>query len=63
MGEFGARLDAQAADWELFDLQNDPLEMKNLYRDPAHSEVVKEMKAELKRLREELDEQTPVLPI
>ncbi len=38
-------------EWELFDLQTDPREMHNLYRDPAHGEVVGDLKAELLRLR------------
>ena len=33
--------------WELFDLQNDPREMKNVYADPAYAETVKRSKAEL----------------
>ena len=39
------------SEWELFDLQNDPGETKNLYGDPAHATVVKELKEELTRLR------------
>ncbi len=37
--------------WELYDLQEDPSEMKNLYSDPAYVGVVTEMKAELTRLQ------------
>lgn len=35
--------------WELYDLKNDPHELKNVYDDPKHAEVVKELKAELDR--------------
>ena len=38
-------------EWELYDLQNDPDELNNLYNDPAYAHVVKELKAELRRLR------------
>ena len=38
-------------EWELYDLRKDPREMKNVYDDPAYAKVVKELKAELKRLR------------
>jgi len=38
-------------EWELYDLRKDPREMKNIYDDPAYAKVVKELKAELKRLR------------
>lgn len=39
--------------WELFDLQADPHELKNLYADPAQAETVKRLKAELYRLKKE----------
>lgn len=34
---------------ELFDLKNDPFEMKNLIQDPAHAELLKQMQAEYDR--------------
>ncbi|APW60917.1 sulfatase [Paludisphaera borealis] len=40
--------------WELFDLQNDPRELRNVYDDPANSGVVTELKRELERLRRDL---------
>jgi arylsulfatase A-like enzyme len=39
--------------WELFDLKKDPLELTNLYDDPAYAQVVKKLKAELMRLKKE----------
>jgi arylsulfatase A-like enzyme len=45
-------------EWELFDLQQDPLEMHSVYDDPAYAGVVTELKAELKRLREDLGDTT-----
>ena len=44
------------AAWEFYDLKNDPFEMHNQYRNPEYREVIAEMKAELKRTREDLDE-------
>ena len=41
-------------EWELFDLQTDPHELKNAINDPANAKVVPELKAELARLRTEL---------
>ena len=38
---------------ELYDLKNDPIEMHNLAQDPAYAGKVKEMKAELERLKKE----------
>ncbi len=40
--------------WELFDLKTDPLELKNVYDDPANAGVVDELKRELAKLRRDL---------
>ena len=48
--------------WELYDLENDPGEMVNLYSNPENSRLVKELKHELLKIREEIgdtDEQFP----
>lgn len=42
--------------WELFDLHTDPHELRNAYADPAYADTVKALKAELARLRKELDD-------
>ncbi len=52
----GPDLDA----WELFDLEKDPLELRNAYQDPAYGSVVADLKLELDRLRAEL--QVPAQP-
>jgi len=39
-------------EWELYDLEKDPKEMKNVLGDPAYADIVTELKAELKQLRE-----------
>jgi arylsulfatase A-like enzyme len=41
-------------EWELFDLQKDPHELKSVYDDPAFAAVREEMTKELQRLRAEL---------
>ena len=38
-------------EWELFDLEKDPLEMKSVYGDPAYSAIQAELTAELERLK------------
>jgi arylsulfatase A-like enzyme len=43
-------------DWELLDREKDPLEVKNFYDDPEYAETVKELHAELKRLRKEVQD-------
>lgn len=42
--------------WELYDLEKDPTEMVNQYSNPEYAKVVKELKKELKKLREEVKE-------
>jgi arylsulfatase A-like enzyme len=41
-------------EWELFDLEADPREMRSVYGDPAYASVVRELKNELHRLQAEL---------
>ncbi len=43
-------------DWELLDREKDPLELKNFYADPGYSQTVKELHAEVERLRQEVGE-------
>jgi arylsulfatase A-like enzyme len=38
-------------EWELFDLEQDPQEMRSVYDDPAYAEVVRDLTAELHRLK------------
>jgi arylsulfatase A-like enzyme len=40
--------------WELFDLKEDPRELRSVYDDPAHAKVVEDLKQEVTRLRAEL---------
>ena len=36
-------------EWELIDLQADPLELRSFYGDPAYAEIQKQLEAELAR--------------
>ena len=56
LGAAGALDEPTPPEWELFDLQKDPAEMNNVYDDPAYAGVVNELKAELRRLRKELED-------
>ena len=42
-------------EWELFDLQVDPSEMRSVYADPSYAPVVTDLKAELERLQDVYD--------
>jgi arylsulfatase A-like enzyme len=42
----------QVDEWELYDLAKDPNELNNVYADPAYAATVRELKAELARLKQ-----------
>ena len=44
------------AAWEFYDLEEDPGEMSNAYADSEYQPIIARMKAELKQVREDLDE-------
>lgn len=46
--------ESRTPEWELFDLEKDPLEMQSVYDDPAYADVIKTLKAELYRLKAEV---------
>ncbi len=55
----GVRTDAmklvhyyRIGEWELFDLEKDPDEMRSVHADPAYAEALRGMRSELERLRE-----------
>ncbi len=45
-------------EWELYDLKTDPDELRNVYADPQYVDIVKDLKAELTRLRAEYKDDT-----
>ena len=53
LGTSGSVNQSTEPEWELFDLEKDPNEMCSVYGDPAYADVVKELTAELYRLKEE----------
>ncbi len=38
--------------WELFDLEEDPNELRNLYADPGHASLIRELTGELRQLQQ-----------
>jgi arylsulfatase A-like enzyme len=54
LGQPGAEGPADPIEWELFDLVNDPLEVTNVWGDPAYESVTADLLDELARLQAEL---------
>ena len=52
-GTPGAKDEPKPPEWELFDLERDPQEMRSVYDDPAYADVVTELTEELRRLQTE----------
>ncbi|MFC1606979.1 sulfatase [Candidatus Latescibacterota bacterium] len=42
--------------WELYDIEKDPEEMKNIYEDPSYSDIIEMLKVELTKLKEQYGE-------
>ena len=42
--------------WELYDMEEDPFEMNNLYENSEYSDIIVELKERLKKLRDEINE-------
>lgn len=56
LGMTGAREIVQQPAWEFYDLQEDPLEMKNRYANPSYKNEIERLKNELLRLKETYDD-------
>ncbi|MEI6579616.1 MAG: sulfatase, partial [Eubacteriales bacterium] len=41
-------------EWEFFDLEKDPLEMHSLYNNPEYAEIIRELKKELQKQKDEV---------
>ncbi|HRO69950.1 MAG TPA: DUF4976 domain-containing protein, partial [Chitinophagaceae bacterium] len=46
-------------EWQLYDLQKDPVELNNLVNSPAHQELFKKLRKELVKLRDRYDDHEP----
>ena len=62
LGIRGARESELKPEWELYDLQNDPAEMNNIYNDPANKKLIAQLKKELLQLKEKYDDQDSKYP-
>lgn len=55
-GATGAIEQSTEPEWECFDLQDDPHEMKNVYNIASYQTIVRDLKDELRRLRKQVRE-------
>jgi len=64
LGQPGTTDEPRPEEWELFDLEHDPLELRSVHEDPEYAEVRRDLTARLARLQRELgDAPTVELPI
>ena len=61
LGQPGAIEEKFDPEWELFDLEKDPREMRNVFGDPAYAGIIPGLKRELHRLQAELGDERYVL--
>lgn len=54
LGNKGARDEPRTPEWELFDLEKDPMEMNSVYHEPAYEETVEKLKQELFNLKKKV---------
>jgi len=48
----------ETSEWECFDLQEDPRELRSVYDDPEYATIVADLKEELARLRMQYGDQS-----
>ena len=57
LGTAGSVDEPKTPEWELFDLEKDPLELNNVYDHPDYADVVADLKEELYRLKAEVGDE------
>ena len=57
LGQAGTIDETYEPEWELFDLQNDPYELNNVYQDPAYADVVKTLTDDLHRMQADVGDE------
>jgi len=62
LGMTGTKNESRTPEWELYDLKEDPMEMKNLYHDPSKKALIKELKTKLLELKQQYDDEDSKYP-
>lgn len=57
LGQLGAHGPSDPPEWELFDLVEDPFELRNVIDDPANASLVAELRSELRRLQRKVGDE------
>lgn len=57
LGQPGADEGTYEPEWELFDIENDPYELNNVYDDPAYADIANILKSELHRIQQEVGDE------
>ena len=57
LGQAGAIDESYEPEWELFDLEQDPYELNNVYAHPDYQETLRDLQAELHRLQEKVGDE------
>jgi len=59
LGQPGAAAEPRPEEWELFDLEADPFELRSLHDDPDHHAILEDLRAQLQRLCSESGDVEP----
>lgn len=63
LGMTGTKNVSITPEWELYDLKNDPLEMRNIYKDPQNKELIKMLKFKLLELKRKYGDEDSKYPV
>ena len=62
LGKTGAEKQTTAPYWELYDIENDPSELNNIYHNKKYKEIVKALKFRLNKLKEKVGDTDEAYP-
>ena len=63
LGMSGSKNEPLVPEWEFYDLEKDPLEMHNLYRDPQQQKIIKKLKKELLQQKKQYGDEDSHYPL
>ncbi|MGM9737635.1 MAG: sulfatase [Candidatus Cryptobacteroides sp.] len=63
LGMTGTKKVSVTPEWELYDLESDPMEMHNVYNDPNYSEIIESLKYRLLDLKKQYNDEDVNYPV